>query len=106
MLLAIAGQGLPDVPGDCSRGVLRPWQLISFSSECENLSGLRSELCRLPIKPNPNGFELYTKAEMRNKFKVRSPNLADCVMMTENESYRMNAAEPDYSNYQIPCGVG
>lgn len=83
-----------------------PDRLISFSSECESLAGLRSELCRLPIKPNPNGFELYTKAEMRKKFKVRSPNLADCVMMTENESYRMNTAEPDYSNYQIPCGVG
>lgn len=83
-----------------------PDLLISFSSECESLKGLRSELCRLPIKPNPNGFELYTKAEMRKKFKVRSPNLADCVMMTENESYIMGGAEPDYDNYQIPCCVG
>ncbi len=83
-----------------------PDLLISFSSECESLKGLRSELCRLPIKPNPNGFELYTKAEMRKKFKVRSPNLADCVMMTENDSYIMGGSEPDYDNYQIPCGVG
>jgi len=61
-----------------------PEKLISFSSECEELKGLRSELCRMPIKPNTSGlFELYTKQEMRQKFKVRSPNLADCVMMSE-----------------------
>ena len=28
-------------------------------------------------------FELYTKKEMREKFKVRSPNCADAVMMSE-----------------------
>lgn len=63
-----------------------PDLLISFSSECEELKGLRSELCRMPIKPNTSGlFELYTKKEMREKFKVRSPNLADCVMMSERK---------------------
>lgn len=82
-----------------------PDKLISLSSECQNLGGLRSELCRLPIKPDPLGFKLYTKEEMRKKFKVRSPNLADCVMMTENGSFSINA-EPDYSDYVIPCGVG
>lgn len=61
-----------------------PDLLISFSSECENLKTLRSELCRMPIKPNGNGlFELYTKKEMREKFKVRSPNCADALMMSE-----------------------
>ena len=61
-----------------------PDKLISFSSDCEELKGLRSELCRMPIKPTMNGlFKLYTKKEMREKFKVRSPNLADCVMMSE-----------------------
>lgn len=74
-----------------------PSMLISFSSECENLTGLRSELCRLPIKPSTI-FEMYTKIEMRSKFKVRSPNLADAVMMTERlhvklvqEEYDLNA---------------
>lgn len=63
-----------------------PEKLISFSSECEELKGLRSELCRMPVKPNSSGlFELYTKKEMREKFKVRSPNLADCVMMQERK---------------------
>lgn len=61
-----------------------PEQLISFSSECESLQTLRAELCRMPIKPNSSGlFELYTKKEMREKFKVRSPNCADGVMMSE-----------------------
>ena len=61
-----------------------PDDLISFSSACENLSTLRSELCRMPIKPRSDGlFELYTKKEMREKFKVRSPNCADTLMMSE-----------------------
>ena len=61
-----------------------PEQLISFSSGMTNLTKLRSELCRMPIKPNGSGlFELYTKADMRRLFKVSSPNLADCVMMSE-----------------------
>lgn len=60
-----------------------PDMLISFSSDCEQLKTLRSELCRMPIKPNPALFELYTKQKMRSKFKVRSPNCADGVMMTE-----------------------
>ena len=59
-----------------------PDELISFSSEIEMLHQLRSELCNMPIKPNANGrFELYTKQEMKTKFKFKSPNLADAVMM-------------------------
>ena len=38
----------------------------------------------MPLKPNSAGlFELYTKKEMREKFKVRSPNCADVAMMSE-----------------------
>lgn len=59
-----------------------PAKMISFDSSIELLSKLRAELCRLPIKPNGNGlFELYTKAEMKSKFKMASPNLADSVMI-------------------------
>lgn len=59
-----------------------PEQLISFDSRIALLPKLRSELCRMPVKPNGNGkFELYTKAEMKAKFKLSSPNLADSVMM-------------------------
>ncbi len=68
-----------------SEGIMSdPDNLISFSSKCESLKTLRAELCRMPIKPNMNGlFELYTKKEMREKFKVRSPNCADVLMMSE-----------------------
>ena len=66
------------------RVMTNPDLLISFSSECESLKILRSELCRMPIKPNSSGlFELYSKKEMREKFKVRSPNCADVLMMSE-----------------------
>ena len=59
-----------------------PDTMISFDSNMTELTKLRAELCRLPIKPNPNGmFELYTKEEMLKKFKIPSPNLADSVKM-------------------------
>jgi len=65
-----------------------PDDLISFSSGITNLTKLRSELCRIPIKPNSNGkFELYTKVEMKSKFKIASPNLADSVMMSERSPF-------------------
>lgn len=59
-----------------------PDDLISFSSKIKLLQKLRSELCRIPVKPNVSGkFELYTKEVMKNQFKISSPNLADCIMM-------------------------
>ena len=68
-----------------------PDDLISFSSKIDCLQKLRSEMCRLPTKPNSSGtIELYSKADMRkgilmpdgSKFKIPSPNLADDVMMS------------------------
>jgi len=59
-----------------------PDTLISFSSDIKILSKLRSELCRMPKKPNLNGlFELYKKEDLKSRFKFDSPNLADSVMM-------------------------
>ena len=59
-----------------------PQELISFDSSIVLLPKLRSELCRMPIKPNANGLiELYTKEKMKSKFKIMSPNLGDSVMM-------------------------
>ena len=78
-----------------------PDMLISFSSECEELTGLRSELCRMPIKPSTL-FELYTKDEMRRKFKVRSPNLADCVMMSESKRVPITNQDADISSLYVP----
>jgi len=59
-----------------------PETLISFSSGIVELSKLRSELCKMPKKSNANGMlDLYSKKEMKAKFKLDSPNLADSVKM-------------------------
>jgi len=88
-----------------TEGVMtNPEQLISFGSDCESLKTLRSELCRMPIKPNSSGlFELYTKKEMREKFKVRSPNCADGVMMSERIHGTMTNWEP--LNYKTRISI-
>ena len=68
---------------------INPDELLSFDSNIDILPKLRSELCRMPIKPNGNGlFELYTKQEMKTKFKFQSPNLADSVMMLMRSIHR------------------
>ncbi len=65
-----------------------PDQMLSFSSKIPALVRLRSELCRMPVKPNLNGmFELYTKDVMKTRFKLESPNLADSVMMLMRTPY-------------------
>lgn len=79
-----------------------PSRLISFSSECDDLKGLRSELCRLPIKPTSGTFEMYTKKEMREKFKVRSPNLADVVMMSERLHVKLVTDNYDLDSLYVP----
>lgn len=62
-----------------------PLTLISFSSEMALLSKLRAEACRMPIKPNNSGLnELYTKEEMKAKFKIKSPNIFDSVVMANS----------------------
>lgn len=74
-----------------------PDKLLSFDSSIELLPKLRSELCRLPIKPNANGqLELYTKEAMKSKFNLDSPNLGDSVMMT------MRTMQPRINNVRMP----
>lgn len=77
-----------------TRGVYTdPDTMISFSSDIPLLTKLRSELCRLPVKPNLNGLlHLYTKEEMNSKFKIASPNLADSVMMLMRQPHIVNRA--------------
>lgn len=66
-----------------------PDKMISFSSKIKLLPKLRAELGRMPIKPNSNGLcELYTKEEMKRKFQLKSPNLADAVMMSLRYTYK------------------
>lgn len=58
-----------------------PDDLISFSSNIERLDILRSELSRIPKKPNGAGrIQLMTKKEMKSN-NIPSPNMADAVMM-------------------------
>lgn len=58
-----------------------PDELISFSSGIKDLQALRSELCRIPRKYTPNGrIQLLSKPEMK-KQDIKSPNMADAVMM-------------------------
>lgn len=61
---------------------INPDELISFSSTINNIDKLRSEICRIPRKPNGNGkIQIMTKQEMQ-KMGIPSPNMADSVMMT------------------------
>lgn len=80
-----------------------PENLISFSSSAKCVAKLRSELCRMPIKPNGSGlFELYSKPDMRRIFKVSSPNLADCVMMSERKHVAISNQAADIGSLMIP----
>lgn len=70
-----------------------PEKMISFDTETIDpgmIRQLRSELCRMPIKPNNNGlFEMYTKKDMKSQFKFNSPNLADPVMMLMRQPHKV-----------------
>ncbi|PHR99257.1 MAG: PBSX family phage terminase large subunit [Blastopirellula sp.] len=77
-----------------------PDTLISFSSEMPLLAKLRSEICRLPVKENRNGlFALYTKPELKSKFKIESPNLGDSLMMCLRYEPRTAAKKLNFSGW-------
>lgn len=64
-----------------------PDELIAISSKIENIRGLRSEICRIPRKPNGSGLiQIMSKQEMKDKLKIDSPNMSDCVMMLETDA--------------------
>lgn len=82
-----------------------PDDMISFSSEMPLLNKLRSELCRIPVRPNKNGlFELYTKEEMKTKFKIASPNLGDSVMMLMRQPHVMTTTGEGRPQARRPMG--
>jgi len=77
-----------------------PAEMISFSSDCQDLAQLRTELCRIPRKRGSgNGYQIASKQEMK-KLGINSPNLADCVMMSETDYNPVPVV--DYSNINIP----
>ena len=60
-----------------------PDKMISLSSDIKCLSQLRTEVCRIPRKSNGNGIiQILSKPEMKTKYKIESPNLADSLMMS------------------------
>ena len=63
---------------------VNPVELISIDSSIELLPQLRAEVCRMPQIFNSNGvFQVMRKDQMKAKLKIKSPNLADCLMMSE-----------------------
>ena len=68
-----------------------PDNMISISSSIKKLNALRSEACRIPRRPNPNGLiQLYTKREMRDKLKIKSPNMFDSLVMAFEDTVKIN----------------
>jgi len=66
------------------RGIYHnPDDMISFSSNIEEIEMLRSELTRIPKVPNGAGkIQIMSKKEMKAN-KIDSPNMADAVMMSQ-----------------------
>lgn len=63
---------------------INPDELISISGDIPLLGKLRAEVCRIPRKPNGSGkIQLMTKKEMKDKYDINSPNMADCLAMGE-----------------------
>jgi len=60
-----------------------PDLLISISSDIQDMEALRSEVCRIPRKHNGNGkIQIMPKEEMKRKYKIKSPNLFDALVMS------------------------
>lgn len=77
-----------------------PAQLISLSSDIQDMAGLRSEVCRIPRKMNgANGMiQIMTKQEMWNKYKIPSPNRADSLMMSMIEPNMIESIELSFNS--------
>jgi phage terminase large subunit len=73
-----------------------PDDLISFSSEIQNLDLLRAEICRIPRKyVNSGRIQLMTKQEMKSQLKLDSPNMADAVAMQ-----MLHTVDQESGNYE------
>jgi len=77
---------------------INPELMISISSDIELIDRLRTEVCRIPKKDNPNGLlQIMSKVDMaRQKPPIASPNLADSLMMsmkthTRNQQFKQTA---------------
>lgn len=89
-----------------------PDDLVSFDSEsipANFLQKLRSEACRMPLKPSDK-FKFYTKQEMRNGIKqpdgskiiIPSPNLFDAVVLSFDNSANITNNRVDRTHRPQP----
>ena len=61
-----------------------PDSVISISSKIRLIDKVRSEVCRIPRKPNGAGkIQLMSKEEMKNRYGILSPGMSDCLAMGE-----------------------
>jgi len=60
-----------------------PDEMISLDSEgIDDIANLRSQLCRIPTIPNPNGLiQIMSKDQMKTRLQLDSPNESDSIMM-------------------------
>jgi phage terminase large subunit len=60
-----------------------PDEMISLDSDgIEDIDRLKSEVCRIPRKPNNKGlYQIMSKNDMKS-LKIPSPNMADSLMMS------------------------
>lgn len=66
--------------------VFDPDDLISISSNIEQLKALRAEICRIPREPKGSGrIQIMSKPDMKKKLDLDSPNMADVAMMLMRE---------------------
>jgi phage terminase large subunit len=72
-------------------------ELISFNSGMKTLTALRAEICRIPRKMNvPSGrIQILDKPAMK-ALKIKSPNMADAVMMLQLSVDIYDDYEDDY----------
>ena len=76
-----------------------PSNLISFSSDITCMPTLRAELCRIPRKPGVKKIQILSKVEML-KEDIESPNIGDCIMMTEDvEMHVKTARKLNFTNW-------
>ena len=85
-----------------------PETMISLSSEgISNMDQLRSEICRIPLKKNPNGYiQIMSKDQMWLEYEIPSPNLADSVMMTMPAPPVLQEAKPVKPHIPQSMGMG
>jgi phage terminase large subunit len=79
-----------------------PDEMISLDSEgIEDMAMLRSELCRIPLKPVNNGLiQIMSKEDMKRLLKIESPNLADsCMMSIANPNTSMDMAPIQFETW-------